>query len=207
MSPHRTALHVITGATGSGKTTVIRALIAQRPATERWAVLTNDFAPATLGGAPPRLMQNVTVREVAGCACCTGQLVMRTALVALLREPRPDRVVIEASSAAEPKALFSLFEEPALASVVDMRPVVATAAVSHLVDARYVTAAVYGEQLKSADVIVLTAPPAVTDEQLADAKVALARFVSAHARLLQDLRELKLEMLDRSKPPSSRPSP
>ena len=35
--------HLIAGPLGAGKTSLLRALLAQRPAEERWAILINEF--------------------------------------------------------------------------------------------------------------------------------------------------------------------
>jgi G3E family GTPase len=207
MPPHRTALHIVAGATGSGKTSVIRTLLDHQPASERWALLINDFGATSLGGAPSSRARNVSLREIGGCACCTGELVLRTALVSLLRESHPDRVVIEASAAAEPSALLRSFAEPTLASAVEVRTVIATAAASQLLDIRYLNAPVYREQLRTADVVVLTAPPTARNAELAAARAALKELVSPHARVLQSMQELEHGVLDRITPPPSQPSP
>lgn len=43
--------HVIAGPLGAGKTSLIKHLLAQRPANERWAVLINEFGQ--IGLTPP----------------------------------------------------------------------------------------------------------------------------------------------------------
>ncbi len=43
--------HVIAGPLGAGKTSLIRHLLAQRPAHERWAVLINEFGLIGLDAA------------------------------------------------------------------------------------------------------------------------------------------------------------
>src|SRR5690606_38118178 len=43
--------HLIAGPLGAGKTSLIRALLAQKPAGERWAVLINEFGQVGLDAA------------------------------------------------------------------------------------------------------------------------------------------------------------
>jgi G3E family GTPase len=43
--------HLIAGPLGAGKTSLIRNLLAQRPAHERWAVLINEFGLIGLDAA------------------------------------------------------------------------------------------------------------------------------------------------------------
>ena len=73
--------HVIAGPLGAGKTSLIKHLLAQRPANERWAVLINEFGQIGLDAA--LLTQDddgIALGEVAGGAqssevggpCCVG---------------------------------------------------------------------------------------------------------------------------------------
>jgi G3E family GTPase len=208
MALNHTSVNVITGATGSGKTTLVRALLGRRPARERWTVLMNDFGTSTLASPSDPHLEQVEVREVAGCICCSGQLVLRTALVSLVRESRPDRVLIEASAAAEPAALFEVLGAPGLASALHVDTVIATAAVSQLTETRYVSLALYREQIGAADVVVLTAPAAATVQERDAARVALGDIIAAGTRVIEDMREVGVELLDATRrPPPSQPSP
>jgi G3E family GTPase len=196
MALRHTSVNVIVGATGSGKTTLIRALVALRPQAERWSVLTNDFGAARLASGPSMLSEHVNAREVAGCICCTGQLVLRTALVSLLRETRPDRVLIEASAAAQPAAISALLTAPTFASALEARAVIAAASVSHLTDPRYVRVPVYREQISAADVVVLTEPTGETAEERDAARAALREIVSARTRVIEGAPQVGLRALD-----------
>lgn len=146
--PVRTLL--VTGTAGAGKTTYISRLLSERPRAERWAVLVNDFGEATL-----ERVSGLTVREVAGCICCSAQVSLRAALVALLRE-KPLRLIIEASAAAHPDAVLNVLREPGIATAVDLERTVCAVDPEHAVDPRYAALDVYREQVKAADVVVLT---------------------------------------------------
>jgi G3E family GTPase len=174
--PMRTAVTLVTGATGAGKTTLISRLLAARRAHERWAVLVNDRGEATLEGAAGVREGAVTVREVAGCMCCTGQVQLRTALVLLLRETRPQRLIIEASAAAEPAALAKLLHEPGLASAIALEGAVCVVDPLQASDARYNALEHYREQAKAADVVFLSKGDAASVEARTAAREALARF-------------------------------
>jgi G3E family GTPase len=144
---------LVTGAIGAGKTSYITRLLAERPHGARWAVLVNDFGEATLqkiaaGNA-------VLVREVAGCICCSAQVSLRTATVALLRE-RPERLLIEASAAAHPGAIVAVLREPGIASALMLEGTTCVVDPVQAIDARYATLELYREQVKAADVVVLT---------------------------------------------------
>lgn len=103
---------LITGADRAAKIVFLRALLAIRPPRERWAVLDND-------GNPPAGDNNMThdlaFASVSGCACCTGQVSLQTGIVRLLRESRPQRLVIIVAAAAEPAALAQTLRQEQLA--------------------------------------------------------------------------------------------
>ena len=151
---------LITGATGAGKTTYIARLAAERPRFERWAVLVNDFGKAALHAAP-----GLTVREVAGCICCSAQVSLRTALVALLRD-KPQRLLIEASSAAHPDAIVQVLSEPGIASAVTLERTICVVDPAQALDARYANLDLYREQVKAADVVLLGKSNARAEEAL-----------------------------------------
>ncbi|NQD97095.1 cobalamin biosynthesis protein CobW, partial [Pseudomonas sp. CrR25] len=59
--------HLIGGPLGAGKTSLIRQLLAQRPAHERWAVLINEFGQIGLDAALLETdAEGVALGEVAG---------------------------------------------------------------------------------------------------------------------------------------------
>jgi G3E family GTPase len=200
MTPHRSAVNLVLGASGSGKTRLIESLLEGRPNAERWAVLMNDISAS--GAAAIPLREGVDVRQTAGCACCTGQLVLRTTLVSVLRAGRPARVLIEASAAAEPKALLMLLRDPELASALQLRAVLATVSTQHLLDARYLSAPVYRAQLASADVVVINTEETANEERRAAARAVLHDIVSDRTRVMEGEGAVELSTLDIANFPS-----
>ena len=109
---------IVTGALASGKTTFIAGLLHSKPPGELWAVLVNEFGAAGLdaallegGGAgpaaaagPPQPLDagGVHIRQLAGgCLCCALSSVTATAIAQLLRNVKPDRLLIEPSGGPE----------------------------------------------------------------------------------------------------------
>ena len=89
---------LLTGADRAAKADLLKSLLAIRPPRERWALLENDGSPPELKGSN----DDFSVAAVSGCACCTGQVSLQTGIVRLLRESKPQRLVIAVAAAAEP---------------------------------------------------------------------------------------------------------
>jgi G3E family GTPase len=117
--------HVIAGPLGAGKTSLIRQLLAQRPANERWAVLINEFGQIGLDAALlSRDDDGIAIGEVAGgCLCCVNGMPFQVGLGRLLRKARPDRLFIEPSGLGHPGSCCSA-GAGAVAGVLAMQPLV-----------------------------------------------------------------------------------
>lgn len=118
--------HLIGGPLGAGKTSLIRDLLTQRPAAERWAVLINEFGQIGLDAA---LLENgeagVQLAEVAGgCLCCVNGAPFQVGLGRLLRQARPQRLLIEPSGLGHPAELLRQLREPPWDRVLAVQPAV-----------------------------------------------------------------------------------
>jgi G3E family GTPase len=116
--------HVIAGPLGAGKTTLIRHLLAQRPANERWAVLINEFGLVGLDAALISHDEDgIAIGEVAGgCLCCVNGMPFQVGLGRLLRKSRPDRLFIEPSGLGHPLQLLAQLQQPPWAGVLTIQP-------------------------------------------------------------------------------------
>jgi G3E family GTPase len=112
--------HVIAGPLGAGKTSLIRNLLAQRPAHERWAVLINEFGLIGLDAALLSTDDDgVALGEVAGgCLCCVNGVPFQVGLSRLLRQAKPDRLLIEPSGLGHPLVLLEQLREIPWAGVL-----------------------------------------------------------------------------------------
>lgn len=120
------ATHVIAGPLGAGKTSLIRQLLAQRPATERWAVLVNEFGQIGLDAALlSRDEDGVAIGEVAGgCLCCVNGMPFQVGLARLLRKARPDRLFIEPSGLGHPLQLLKQLGQAPWTGVLNVQPMI-----------------------------------------------------------------------------------
>ncbi|MBH3426743.1 CobW family GTP-binding protein [Pseudomonas alkylphenolica] len=116
--------HVIAGPLGAGKTSLIRQLLSQRPADERWAVLINEFGQIGLDAALLSTDdQGIAMGEVAGgCLCCVNGAPFQVGLGRLLRKARPHRLFIEPSGLGHPLQLLEQLRQPPWRGVLAVQP-------------------------------------------------------------------------------------
>ncbi|HZX17957.1 MAG TPA: CobW-like GTP-binding protein [Pseudomonas sp.] len=112
--------HVIAGPLGAGKTSLIRNLLAQHPADERWAVLINEFGLIGLDAALLTTDDDgIALGEVAGgCLCCVNGVPFQVGLSRLLRKAKPHRLLIEPSGLGHPLQLLEQLGEAPWAGVL-----------------------------------------------------------------------------------------
>src|SRR5262249_55045073 len=101
--------NLITGYLGAGQTTAILDLLRNHSAGKRWAVLVNELGEFALD----HLMLQSTgvdglyIRELAGgCICCTLSLPLQASITHLIREAKPDHLLIESTGAGHPAGVL-----------------------------------------------------------------------------------------------------
>jgi G3E family GTPase len=95
---------VIGGYLGAGKTTLINKMLSD--ATQRIAVVVNDFGSVNIDASLIRERHNDTIELTNGCICCAvGESLADVLFTILERTELPDVVIIEASGVANPAAV------------------------------------------------------------------------------------------------------
>ncbi|MBM3104790.1 GTP-binding protein [Pseudomonas sp. V1] len=128
--------HVIAGPLGAGKTTLIRHLLGQRPANERWAVLINEFGQIGLDAALLSTDdKGIAMGEVAGgCLCCVNGAPFQVGLGRLLRKAKPHRLFIEPSGLGHPLQLLEQLRQAPWRGVLAVQPAVMVLDAQHLAE-------------------------------------------------------------------------
>lgn len=123
---HNIPTHVIAGPLGAGKTSLLKHLLAQRPAHERWAVLINEFGQIGIDAALLASdADGIALGEVAGgCLCCVNGAPFQIGLGRLLRKSRPDRLFIEPSGLGHPAQLLRQLSDAPWRGVLTIQPCV-----------------------------------------------------------------------------------
>lgn len=184
---------VITGFLGVGKTTAMLELLKSRPSGERWAVLVNEFGEVGIDGAVLQAGAGFALREVpGGCMCCSGRVQMRVALTRLLREAKPDRLLIEPTGLGHPAGIIDTLRDEWLARTLDLRATICLVDPRQLADPRYADAPAYQDQINLADVLVANKTDLASAAQL-EAFGAFAAQLYPPKLLVAETRHGKLD--------------
>ncbi|MGB8712219.1 MAG: GTP-binding protein [Onishia taeanensis] len=168
-------MHVITGFLGSGKSTLIRHLLAHKPVDERWVVVINEFGQIGIDQAMFDEREDVVVKGLpGGCLCCQLAFVLQASLVNLLHRHRPDRLIIEPSGLGHPAGLLDLLRSDAFAEVLEVRDIIALLDPRRLDDPRSREHETFRDQLEMADGVALTMTDLASDQQSLEAQAYLA---------------------------------
>lgn len=151
----RTPVSVIAGFLGVGKTTALRHLLAGHPGEERWAVLVNEIGEVGIDGAVLASGAGWEVREIpGGCICCSANVPLRVTLTRMVRELRPDRILIEPTGLARPSAVLDMVRSAGLTEALSPRATITLVDPRHLDDPRYTGNDTWQAQVAAADVLV-----------------------------------------------------
>ncbi len=151
--------NIITGFLGVGKTTVIRHLLAQKPADERWAVLVNEFGEV---GIDSNLIEGttssergITISQVpGGCMCCANGLPMQMALSLLLARSKPHRLLIEPTGLGHPREVLGVLSREYYRELLSLQATFTLIDARKIQDSRYTSNSVFNEQLDLAEIVI-----------------------------------------------------
>lgn len=159
-----TRVNLITGFLGSGKTTTLLHLLANKPADENWAILVNEFGEIGIDGA---LLadRGATLKEIpGGCMCCVNGLLLQVGLNMLLKQAKPDRLIIEPTGLGHPKQLLNMLRAAVYQPWIQVDATLTLLDPRQLADARVVENENFRDQLVAADIIVANKSDRWSDE-------------------------------------------
>ncbi|GGO87504.1 cobalamin biosynthesis protein CobW [Marinobacterium nitratireducens] len=173
--PNRIPVNIITGFLGVGKTTAINALLKQKPESERWAVLVNEFGQIGVDQAAMADSDDVQIKELAGgCICCALGPMLRAGLATLIRTAKPDRLIIEPTGLGHPEGIIDTLQGDSFRDVLDLRAVICLLDPRLLDDPRVTGHETFQDQLNLADIVLLNKLDLASPDQVGQAQSGLA---------------------------------
>ena len=174
--PPKIQTHLFTGFLGTGKTSAIRSLIAQKPQNEQWLIIVNEFGEIGIDGAV--LAENgIPVAEISGgCLCCSAGEQMDSTIRTMLQKSTPQRILIEASGLAHAAGIIDELRAPEFADTLDIAAVFTLIDPRQFIDDNYAQNPLYRDQISVADVLVASKLDLCTSEQIAAFRAKAAQL-------------------------------
>lgn len=148
--------HVITGFLGAGKTTLITALLARKPVSERWAILVNEFGQIGIDQVAWS-GDDVMIKEVpGGCICCAQNLPLQIALGQIATRSGAQRLLIEPTGLGHPAQILETLREPHWQAHLQVGATLCLVDARQLDDARVTTHETFRAQVEVADVLLFS---------------------------------------------------
>ncbi|MEE9423705.1 MAG: GTP-binding protein [Methylococcales bacterium] len=146
--------NLIMGFLGVGKTTAIIDLLKQKPANEKWAVLVNEFGSIGIDGDIFSATGAIAKEIPGGCLCCAVGMPFQVGLNSLIKQVRPDRLLIEPSGLGHPKKVLDLLVGGSFKNVLDMRASICLLDPEKLKNTRYTNHESFVDQIALSDVLI-----------------------------------------------------
>jgi G3E family GTPase len=147
-------VNLIFGFLGSGKTTLVRHLLATRP-TEKTAVIVNEFGEVGVDGEILRGKDVDIVELNSGCLCCTLKGSLMTAVEELRAKAGVERIIVEATGVAQPGELTETLTDATMKTAIDIGPLVTVVDAARFPKLSAMLGEFYEAQIENADILVL----------------------------------------------------
>ena len=201
----KTKVHLISGFLGTGKTTALKSLMAQKDPNEKWVILVNEFGEIGIDGAVLS-DEGIPVAEIAGgCLCCAAGPQMGSALAKLLRN-EPDRIMIEASGLAHAASVIDELKSRPLRRPTRNRRRLYCGRSAPIHQSRTTPSKpLYKDQIGICDILVASKTDLCTPEQLAEFHDKAAKLFPPKAKVVEvqnaqlDIQWLDIPVIEKSR--------
>ena len=178
-----TKIDIFSGFLGAGKTTLIKKLIAEAYAGQKLVLIENEFGEIGIDGGFLK-EAGVEITEMnSGCICCSLVGDFRKALIQVIDQYQPDRIVIEPSGVGKLSDVTKAVQAIAGERPVELNSFVTVADVNKVKLYMKNFGEFYNDQISHANAIILSRTDACGEEKIARA-VAMIQEKNPHATVI-----------------------
>ena len=147
-------IFVIAGFLGAGKTTLLKNILSWETDLSDTVVIVNEFGDVGIDGSLLKGTRSGIVELAGGCICCTMQADLKRTLQNILNAYNPQRILIEATGVADPKAITDTIQNREFRHRMELDKVI-TVLEAEFWKVRQDMGAFFLNQLWEADLILL----------------------------------------------------
>jgi G3E family GTPase len=147
-------VNLLFGFLGSGKTTLVRHLLAQRP-REKTAIIVNEFGEVGVDGDILRGRDIDMIELNSGCLCCTLKGSLMQAVEELAAKAGVERIIVEATGVAQPGELTETLADASMKAELEIGPLVTVVDAAKFPKLASMLGEFYTAQIENADILVL----------------------------------------------------
>lgn len=169
-------IDIFSGFLGAGKTLLMKKLLEEGVYTEKIAIIENEFGEVSIDGGILR-ETNIEVREInSGCICCQVTGDFKDALLQVISDYSPTRLLIEPSGVAKLSDIKNIFSGKDLIDITEVDNVITV--IDPLKIDVYLNnfKKFYKDQVISADKIVFSRCQFINESELLEAKLKISRL-------------------------------
>lgn len=196
--------YLITGLLGSGKTSLLLHLLKQKPVSESWVILINEFGEIDIDGEILKHLQSqnteiITVRG--GCICCTAGYQLSQAIQAITgrteEKSKPDKLWIEPTGLGHPAGVIDTLSQ--LPSI-HLKASLAVLTPKQLTPIRWQKSSVMRDIATLADVILLSQTDLASEQEIETANQLLETLYPSKSYIWNQYNEVMLPTLENLPP-------
>jgi G3E family GTPase len=178
----KTKIDIVSGFLGSGKTTLIKKLLDEFR-NKKIAIIENEFGEIGIDG---KILSDTSVnlKEInSGCICCTLVDDFTKTIENIVKEYKPDRIIIEPSGVGKLSDVIKACESDILKNFIDINIKLTVVDVSKFKIYIKNFNEFYENQIKNASTIVLTRTD-ITDNSKIKNVVTMIREINPNAEII-----------------------
>ena len=182
---------IISGFLGSGKTTLINALLVDQYDGMRIAVIENEFGKIDVDSA--LLPEDLEITKITGgCVCCTLKISLIEGIRLLAERYQPDRIVIETTGVAKLSDVISAVKNASLADIA--YPAACLAVVNPAFHKSFGSSlgAFYNDQIESAGIVYISRAQS-TDEKTLEEVIKSIKELSGECDIVTKNMEIRIK--------------
>ncbi|APR00719.1 cobW/HypB/UreG, nucleotide-binding domain protein [Clostridium botulinum] len=168
-------VNLVSGFLGAGKTTLIKKVL-ENVKEEKVIIIENEFGEVTIDGDLIK-KEGFDVFELrSGCICCMMKQDFEDSLQKVIKEYKPDRIIIEPTGISSLSQLLDILEKDNFKDKININSVITVVDSTSYLEEKDAFGEFYMDQIKNAKTLIVSKTQIVDKSTLKEVKESLREF-------------------------------